>query len=256
MPLPHTPPQGPSFEAPMAIADAATPNGEARRTKKTSVTEPLTYEDGATPQKSKRGLVIGLLAAVLGAVVAFLIIHKLTSKGDEGAKQIAAVTIDAAPMIATPPVAADAAAAAAPDADVGSGSGSGSGSAEIQIEGSGSAVAVIEPTHPKNPNPGHPTHPVHPKGAGSGSAQPEVKVPPPPPPPSDGVTASAVAALYQSVGRDVETLRGKKGDDAISDVLPRYRLVNLNDAITTPAKREAALAALASIQRDIRAKLK
>ncbi len=224
--MPRAPEPPPMVAAPM-IVQAPTPAPlPVRENLETSITEPL--DDG----KSRKRLVLGLAAVVVGGVLAFIIITKAGGGHRDAPVTTAAIVIDAAPELVVPPQPPPPAPPVVVDAP---------------IEEIGSAVAIIEPTpkHPKHVDP-------KPKPAELVKA-PDVKTPPIATP---SVSVSELVTIYTAVGRDIEALRSKKGDESISEIQPRYRLVNLNDAMATPAKRDAAFEVLAKLQHDIRGKLK
>jgi outer membrane biosynthesis protein TonB len=81
--------------------------------------------------------------------------------------------------------------------------------------------------------------------------QPEVKQPEvvkPVEPPVEvkavGITSGALVAQYSTVGRDLKAL----GDKA-ADLWPRYRRIQLNDALATAATRSEASAILSELSK-------
>ncbi len=76
-----------------------------------------------------------------------------------------------------------------------------------------------------------------PIATGSG-AQPEVAVAKP------VIDAAALYGLYGSVGHDILVVRQVQGSTAASSFEARYSLIHIQDATTTPAKRQAAEAQL------------
>jgi len=61
---------------------------------------------------------------------------------------------------------------------------------------------------------------------------------------ADGITSNALVAQYSSVGRDLKAL----GDKA-SDLWPRYRMIQLNNALATPAKRSETSTLLSQLSK-------
>jgi serine/threonine protein kinase len=79
---------------------------------------------------------------------------------------------------------------------------------------------------------------------------------PPVAPATEAPTANALAALYGSVGRELNSLDSAKGDDATIDLWPRYRWIRINDSIRTPDKRLLAAEMLGRLREDIAARAK
>jgi len=68
-------------------------------------------------------------------------------------------------------------------------------------------------------------------------------------------TASELATLYASVGRELKALGTRKGDDATIDLWPRYRWIRINEEISAPAARRGDIAdMLDQLHRDIAAR--
>ncbi len=72
--------------------------------------------------------------------------------------------------------------------------------------------------------------------------------------PSETPTASVVAALYGTVGRQLGHLQQSKGSDATIDLWPRFRHIRITDAIATAETRTETQSALRKLQIDIDAR--
>ena len=66
-----------------------------------------------------------------------------------------------------------------------------------------------------------------------------------------GITASALAMQYGAIGRELKALQDKRGSDATAALWPRYRMIKINDALTTPEKRATAADMLSRIAAEI-----
>ena len=73
---------------------------------------------------------------------------------------------------------------------------------------------------------------------------------------SEPPTATTLAALYGSVGRELKSLDAHQGEDATIDLWPRYRWIRINESIVTPDKRQRAADMLARLREDITARAK
>ncbi len=109
-------------------------------------------------------------------------------------------------------------------------------------------VAVELPQPPPQPVPPKPIpkpHPVAPP-------PPATPLPPPPKPvpASDPTSTTILVGLYTSVGRELKTLRERAGTDVTADLWRRYLLIQLNDAMSSPARRGAAIEVLTEIRRE------
>jgi serine/threonine-protein kinase len=68
------------------------------------------------------------------------------------------------------------------------------------------------------------------------------------------VNAQALATQYQTVGAQLRDLQNKKGADATADLWPRYRYVNITQAMATQQSRDKASAILTKLSTDARAR--
>ncbi len=102
-------------------------------------------------------------------------------------------------------------------------------------EGATPAIRNIPP-RPQSPRPPKPKQPTQPA-----------------PPIVADTSASAVAQLYGSVGRELKALDVRRGSGATSPLWPRYLRIKINDAITTEEKRAEAHRLLTALRTDIAA---
>jgi serine/threonine-protein kinase len=65
-------------------------------------------------------------------------------------------------------------------------------------------------------------------------------------------SASEVATLYASIGRELRGLEASQGMNATIDLWPRYRWIRINDAMQTPEKRVQTTVMLQRLLQDIR----
>ncbi|MDB4953176.1 MAG: serine/threonine protein kinase [Myxococcales bacterium] len=86
--------------------------------------------------------------------------------------------------------------------------------------------------------------------AGTGSAAPKSPTLP------EAPTATVLAGLYGSVGRQLKALDAAKGDDATIDLWPRYRWIRINESLVTADKRRDAADMLTKLREDIAARAK
>ena len=70
-----------------------------------------------------------------------------------------------------------------------------------------------------------------------------------------GPDTNTVIAQYQSVGADLKKLRAKAGDSAVEDLDQKYRIIQIQDAISSQPKRESAANVLADIRREIKKRM-
>ena len=71
--------------------------------------------------------------------------------------------------------------------------------------------------------------------------------------PSTDTSSERVAAKYVAVGRQLKVHREARDID-VSDLWPRYRLIQINSALSTAESRAFAVAELTRIQQDINAR--
>ena len=74
-----------------------------------------------------------------------------------------------------------------------------------------------------------------------------------PPPAADAPTASDVAKLYGTTGRELKALEAKKGMDSTIELWPRYRWIRINEWITTAERRTQVIQILERLRLDIKA---
>jgi len=65
-------------------------------------------------------------------------------------------------------------------------------------------------------------------------------------------SATELATLYATVGRELTTLEQNRGMVATIDLWPRYRWIRINDAIATPEERVRTTVMLQHLRQDIR----
>jgi eukaryotic-like serine/threonine-protein kinase len=70
------------------------------------------------------------------------------------------------------------------------------------------------------------------------------------------VTADMVAKQYQSVGAQLRALQDAKGQDAVSDLWSRYRMIRITDAMANQAKRDETASVLSKLTVEIAARKK
>jgi serine/threonine protein kinase len=70
------------------------------------------------------------------------------------------------------------------------------------------------------------------------------------------VTAEMVAKQYQSVGAQLRALQDAKGQDAVSDLWSRYRMIRITDAMSNQAKRDETAFVLSKLTVEIAARKK
>ena len=109
---------------------------------------------------------------------------------------------------------------------------------------------VPPPPLPSRPPPHIPVAPVKPPVIAAVPPPPVVPPRPPAVPVVDPNSASSLATLYSSVGHELKALRDRAGNDVTSDLWRRYLLIQLNEAMSTPARRGAAIEVLNEIRRE------
>ena len=249
--------QGPNdtFPPPIAAAAEAAPAPaetkppKSKRDLSTELTDPLGYEGGPTAHKKRLALFGGLGLLLVGGVVAFA----LSRGGDDKTEGSAAppdenkVVMQPAP--AEPPPDPVAVAKDTPPPP------------PTQPDTATTNVATPETKAPetKAPEVKKPVttaktqvkkdavdrRPVVPPGTGSAEVKVEVKAPDETAAKSD---AAAIAARYSSVGQKLKAL-----GPAATDLWPRYRLIRIQEVMTSPEKRADASAILGKLEAEIRA---
>jgi serine/threonine protein kinase len=239
-------------DAALAATDPAAPPIEAKipksqREVSTAVTGPLSYDDEQPRSGSRRWLFGGLGVLLVGGIATFAL-----TRGSGDDDKPAAPVDDKVVMATTPPsepppepVAKE------PPVEV------------KQPEVKDPPVEVKEPevktTTPVDvkKTPGLGKQPIKkdpkdqkivPPGTGSDNTVvrvPDVKQPDPTATKSD---AAAIAARYSSVGQKLKAL-----GPAATDLWPRYRLIRIQDVMSSPEKRAEASQILGKLERDIAA---
>ncbi|MBA3540852.1 MAG: protein kinase [Deltaproteobacteria bacterium] len=251
------PQQGPSMPAMLTAPKSVS----KQRSIPTSVTPPLTWDEG---RRSPKLIVIAVLAAA-AVVIVILVLNRapkatIVAAADQG-------SAGSSVAIVTPLPLADGSAGSADRTPTGSattptvddsatGSDTPPTGSDTEIAVGSAAKPVPRKLDPKKLDPKK----LDPRKVDPKKVDPkklETKVEPTPivePPKVEVVSAGQLAALFSTVGRELEVLRARRGDDSISELQPRYRLVQLNDAMSTQDKRDTAFAALTKLLRDIRTK--
>jgi serine/threonine-protein kinase len=247
---------------------------EARGTLPMEAPRPDVYATTTqTAVPRRRGLIAVLALAVLGGgAVAFLVLRggrsdETRAPAPPGAATVAIVPVDAAPLVIAPPDAApiviapappDAQVAIAPpDAQVvvavpdhhhakhpvtvaasGSGSAAGSGSGSGSASG---ATPIAVPVTASGSGSG--------SGSGSASAAGPASAPPPPP----GTDGKSLRASYEAVGRALDALVQRRGEDAAEALKRRYLAVPYVDALRDPSLRPQVAQQLTQLAREIAA---
>ena len=67
-----------------------------------------------------------------------------------------------------------------------------------------------------------------------------------------GITANQVATQYAAVGRALLELQNQHGAATTVDLWPRYRIIKLSDAMSTPQHRTEAMAVLSALSSEIK----
>jgi hypothetical protein len=162
-------------------------------------------------------------------------------EGPAGSADVGSAAVSEPTPPTTPP---ETGSATAPIADI--------GSAKEPAAGSGKRDPKRDPKRdgkrPKQVAEGSAAKPppdvvkVVPPGGGSGSATTAVKPAGPP-------TASEVYKQYAKVGAELKALQQSKGDDAVTDLWSRYRLIQIQQATASEANRVQAITLLSSISK-------
>jgi serine/threonine protein kinase len=210
----------------------------------TAPAEPLAWSgesEDEVPPRSKRGWLIGALAGavlVVGAIV-------IATRGGSNQKREEApkVTMQATPP-APPPVAETKPPVEEPKPPVEEPKPPVEETKPVVEETKPPVVEETKPPVVKTSKPPRGKQHVAKVETPKDPPKAEVKPPEPPKPARGEVTSSALVTQYATVGRELRAL----GDKA-SDLWPRYRLIQINDALTTQPKRTQASVILSQIQK-------
>jgi serine/threonine-protein kinase len=240
----RTPPQAPPFGAPKAVASRP---GEHH----------ISTEQTATPARRTPMIVAAITTLGLLGGAAYIVLAGKDDKAGKAASPPPEVAT-ATPTATTPPEPAPAEVTAPVPAPV----------VEPKVEDTpkvddrapkstlpDQTPRITKPTKtratPKTPPKSNPTN-----SATTNPTTATTKVDPPVVPTAEPkvVDSAMLAKQYQAVGGQLKTLREAKGADATDDLMQRFRLINIVDAMKSQPKRDAAWAVLTRLSKEIAAR--
>jgi eukaryotic-like serine/threonine-protein kinase len=229
-------------DAALAAAPIATTIPRHQREVSTAVTGPLAYDDTLPKSGSRRWLLGGLGVLLAGGIATFA----LTRGGGESDTPAAQPEDDKVVMATTPPdePPPEPVAKEPPPVEVKQPEVVADPPAPVEVKQPEvkKTPAVAKQTIKKDPK----DQKLVPPGTTTTVAKtPEIKAPDPTATRSD---AAAIAARYSSVGQKLKAL-----GPAATDLWPRYRLIRIQDVMSSPEKRAEAAQILGKLEREIAA---